>query len=115
MLVPFPIVCFVLAFVADILISRGDTGFDAGERETVLRWLTREELAAAEAAIDDERFDVALRACAGARQMDAHGAYAALLQATALFGRVASGGVQGADEIERMLDGALKSAKLTGA
>lgn len=26
MLVPFPIVCFVLAFVVDILISRGDTG-----------------------------------------------------------------------------------------
>jgi len=26
MLIPFPIVCFVLAFIADILISRGDTG-----------------------------------------------------------------------------------------
>ena len=34
MLVPFPIVCFVLAFVVDILISRGDTGLFA-----VSKWL----------------------------------------------------------------------------
>lgn len=26
MLIPFPIVCFVLAFLTDLLISRGDTG-----------------------------------------------------------------------------------------
>lgn len=34
MLVPFPIVCFVLAFVVDVLISRGDTGLFA-----VSKWL----------------------------------------------------------------------------
>ncbi len=34
MLVPFPIVCFVLAFVVDILISRGDIGLFA-----VSKWL----------------------------------------------------------------------------
>lgn len=32
MLIPFPIVCFVLAFVADILISRGDTGLFAASK-----------------------------------------------------------------------------------
>lgn len=32
MLIPFPIVCFVLAFVVDVLISRGDTGLFAASK-----------------------------------------------------------------------------------
>jgi uncharacterized membrane protein len=34
MLVPFPIVCFILAFVADVMVARGDAGL-----ETASIWL----------------------------------------------------------------------------
>jgi len=72
---------------ADIVTyARGDRALDAAKLETVLRWLTEEELAAARQALDDEQYDRARRECQAAAKIDPRGRQCALLGAMALLG-----------------------------
>jgi hypothetical protein len=101
---------------ADIVTyARADRALDAAKLETVLLWLTQEELAAARQALDDEQYDRARRECQAAARIDSRGRQCALLGAMALQGlyytAVAQEPQPGLETLERILRQASELAR----
>jgi hypothetical protein len=90
----------IQAYAAVRLDQRGSAAdrtdapwLEAAELERVLRWLTREEISAAQEALHEQRYEAAFRACQAAIRIDNRGGYCALLSATALYQFVQQAGL----------------------